>query len=253
MPQTTPPMTRSRRPDHPLEPSRGDRRTAARIKADRRRKPRTFVERLRQVSRTTWTVLIAIAVVIGFFAIILSGMGSSKGGSSQAVGTFDPNMHARTVGTTAPAINALRGSDGKTYSLAQYTGKAVLLEFFAPWCPHCQAETSTLNRIQATDVARGVQVLSVSASPYGRNYDTSGGQDVSAITMDDMQWFHDTFNLNYPVLFDPSLRAVNAYGLVNNGYPTYYLINAKGVITFEGSAEIPYDQLQTQIEQTLKG
>ena len=42
-----------------------------------------------------------------------------------------------TLGSPAGDFS-LPGTDGKTYSLSQFHGQPVLIEFMAPWCPHCR-------------------------------------------------------------------------------------------------------------------
>ncbi len=182
------------------------------------------------------------ALVLGIiiFAIIASRSSPISRESATTQGLL-------ATGTPAPAINPLPAANGGSYSLAQYKGqKVVVLEFFAPWCPHCQNETSTLNRLQQEYGDKSVQVLSVSASPYGRNYESG---DQTPISMSDIQWFADTYHLNYPALFDPSLQAANDYKV--QGFPTLYIINKQGIITYAGSGETSYATLQQQVNQAL--
>ncbi len=193
------------------------------------------------LSTGSWFAIVTGALVIGIivFAIIAS-RGNPTGSSSTSTGLL-------AVGTPAPAIASLPAADGKSYSLTQYKGqKVVVLEFFAPWCPHCQNETAVLKQLQQADGSKGVQVLSVSASAYGRNYESG---DQSPISMSDVQWFSSTFGLNYPALFDPSLHAANTYGV--QAFPTIYVVNKQGVITYAGNGEISYASLQQQVNAAL--
>ncbi|HEY7123500.1 MAG TPA: TlpA disulfide reductase family protein [Ktedonobacterales bacterium] len=204
------------------------------------RRRQSLGQRLTHLSGGSWLALVTGVLLVGIivFAVISTrSSGTTPSGSSQAL---------LTSGTTAPAINSLKAADGNTYSLSQYQGKVVVLELFAPWCPHCQDETATLKQIQQNDASQGVQVLSVSASPYGRNYESG---DQTPISMSDIQWFSTTYGLNYPALFDPSLNAANDYHV--QAFPTIYVINAQGVITYAGDGEINYASLQQQITQAL--
>lgn len=181
-------------------------------------------------------------LVVGIiaFAIIASRGNTPTSGSSVTPGLL-------ATGTPAPAIATLPAANGGSYSLAQYKGqKVVVLEFFAPWCPHCQDETKMLKQLQQAYGSKGVQVLSVSASAYGRNYESG---DMTPISMGDIQWFSSTFGLNYPALFDPSLKAANAYNV--QGFPTIYIVNKQGVITYATGGEISYANLQQQVNQAL--
>ena len=50
------------------------------------------------------------------------------------------------VGMKAPELK-LKTLDGKEVALSQLKGKKVILNFFASWCPYCQAEAGDLERI----------------------------------------------------------------------------------------------------------
>src|SRR6185437_5846933 len=210
-------------------------------RSPRRRRRQTFGQRLTHLSAGSWFAILTGALVIGIIAFaIIASRGSTPTVSPSATGLLP-------TGTPAPAIAALPAATGQSYSLAQYKGqKVVVLEFFAPWCPHCQNETATLKQLQQKYGAKGVQVLSVSASPYGRSYESG---DQTPISMSDIQWFSKTFGLNYPALFDPSLKAGNAYGV--QAFPTIYVVNKQGVITYAGNGEISYASLQQQVNAAL--
>src|SRR4030081_3733693 len=61
-----------------------------------------------------------------------------------------------TVGKPAPAFTLRSLSDGTTVSLDQYTGKIVVLNFWASWCIPCKEENPALTdvweRYRGTDV-----------------------------------------------------------------------------------------------------
>jgi peroxiredoxin len=181
-------------------------------------------------------------LVVGIIAFAII---ASRGNTPSSGPSVTPGLLA--TGTPAPAIATLPAANGGSYSLAQYKGqKVVVLEFFAPWCPHCQDETKMLKQLQQAYGGKGVQVLSVSASAYGRNYESG---DMTPISMSDIQWFSSTFGLNYPALFDPSLKAANAYNV--QGFPTIYIVNKQAIITYATSGETSYASLQQQVNQAL--
>ena len=47
----------------------------------------------------------------------------------------------------APAFT-LPGTDGKTYTLKDFKGKTVILDFWATWCPDCRNEMPQLKALQ---------------------------------------------------------------------------------------------------------
>ncbi len=64
-------------------------------------------------------------------------------------------------GKAAPAFT-LKTVDGKTVSLSDYKGKAVLLNFWATWCGPCKLEMPWLIDLQKKYAAQGFTVLGIS-------------------------------------------------------------------------------------------
>ncbi len=58
------------------------------------------------------------------------------------------------TGDKAPDFT-LKLSDGRTVSLSDYEGKAVLLHFWATWCPPCRAELPEMDKLAKQLDAQG--------------------------------------------------------------------------------------------------
>ena len=68
--------------------------------------------------------------------------------------------------TSQPAPElVLKHIDGRQFSLSDYKGKVVLLNFWATWCPPCRAEMPDLVRWQRQYRNRGLQVIGVTCPP----------------------------------------------------------------------------------------
>lgn len=163
--------------------------------------------------------------------------GGGRGGLVDPAALNPASSHVH-LGSVAPDFT-LRTIDGVPYTLSRLRGRAVLLDFVAVWCPHCQREEPILNRIDATFAPTGVRSLSIVASPYGRDYESG---DTRVVNLSDIAWYQTTFQVRRPILIDPVFSAVNRYGIA--AYPTIYILDRNGVVraVFEGDTS----------EQTLR-
>ena len=127
-----------------------------------------------------------------------------------AVGQRPPELSGvGPSGSTIPATTL----DGRAITLAGLRGKVVWVDFWASWCPPCQAETPVLRDLYERDRGRGLEVVAVS---------------VQESTADDVRRYVATYALPYPVIADLSgavFRAWRVYGL-----PTQVILDRDGVI-----------------------
>lgn len=221
-------------------------RAAARRAPGRRSLPRPYLVGV------ALTLLILAGIIIT--SVIEANAASSTGRTGNGAALTRPaalNPAALLLPTGIPAPNfTLKTVNGKSYSLAAQRGHPVLLEFFAVWCPHCQREASTIERLNQQFAAKGVRVWSILANPYGPKYDTSFGADTTPATRSDLTWFARTFHDQTPQLVDPSFHVVNKYGV--SGYPGIYVIDKHGVITHASSGEQSYATLAQALTQALR-
>jgi peroxiredoxin len=146
-------------------------------------------------------------------------------------------------GTLAPAF-ALRTPTGARVTLSQFHGKAVLLEFFATWCPHCDTEAPHLAAL-----ARGL--------PTGRY--AFVGVDADGETAPSVLAYHIYFELPFPALLDPSRRpgsyaAAGSAGPVTrayriSSYPSFYVLDGAGRVSWAAAGEQPDLLLRHELER----
>ena len=112
-------------------------------------------------------------------------------------------------GAPAPLLDL----DGRPVRLADLRGRPVWLNFWASWCPPCQAETPTIRDLAAAYAPQGLEVIGVS---------------VQEATEDDVRAYAEKYGLDYTVAADLAgdvFRRYRVYGL-----PTHYFIDEDGVI-----------------------
>jgi peroxiredoxin len=135
----------------------------------------------------------------------------------------------------------LPDSDGKQVSLSSFRGKYVVLNIMLTTCPHCQAATKMLGRLQA-EFSDKLQVLAISG----------GGQGVVALTD-----FKREFGVTYPVLQGSFKVLIDYLGItpVNPNYhvPVFFLIGPGGEILQERNPEHEADKdFYANTEQNLE-
>jgi cytochrome c biogenesis protein CcmG/thiol:disulfide interchange protein DsbE len=116
-------------------------------------------------------------------------------------------------GHPAPEF-VLKDIAGKTVKLSDYKGKAVVLNFWATWCPPCKTEIPWFEDLANKYRAQGLEVIGVAM-------DDSSEKDIAS--------FAREMKMNYPVLLGKE-ETSDAYGGVDM-LPTTFYIDRSGMIT----------------------
>ncbi|MGO9411316.1 MAG: peroxiredoxin family protein [Spirochaetia bacterium] len=158
--------------------------------------------------------------------------GKVEGLPANAVHDGD-NPSLLAVGSTAPDFN-LESAAGQKVRLSDFRGKTVLLEFYATWCPHCQAEAPHLKSLMATLPASSFTMLQVVAD----------SEDAASLLA-----FDTYYGMVTPALMDPGSTPGSYYHQGSTGpvtlqyriavFPTFYVINPKGRISWRADHEQP--------------
>jgi peroxiredoxin len=177
--------------------------------------------------RWEWLAIIALAALMGTGWIYISRDTTPSTGPT-------PVTTAPYVGNLAPDFT-LTTIDGQTVTLRDFTadgGQAVVLNFWATWCPPCRVEMPYFDRVSDKYDGR--------AAVLGIN------QAESAETIID---YATRNGLSYPLLVDRDMKVNNLYGVLN--LPTTIFIDKNGVVREVLVGTISQAVLEDRIEQLL--
>ena len=195
--------------------------------------------------------------ILGLMIVLLLGIGlgsrSAHSFTRKALGALNPaasasiTAHAdsnpdaakpaviRFVANPEPAPPLeLHALDGQSISSASLTGKIVLLNFWATWCPPCRAEIPGLIELQSRYKDR-LQVIGISM-------DDSPAADVKEFAANE--------HMNYPVVMWND-KIVQAYGDVP-ALPTTFVINQDGRVVQKHVGLVDKEQYDLEIRSLLK-
>jgi thiol-disulfide isomerase/thioredoxin len=136
------------------------------------------------------------------------------------------------VGTIAPDFT-LQTVDGRSLNLASFRGKVVVADFWASWCPPCQAEMPFLEKMQTVFGPRGLVVLGLDV-----------GEDAPTVVQ-----FQKQALSTFPLLIGAEPDVAGKYYV--EALPTTYVIDRQGRIVFHETGFGQVRELVSAVQQAL--
>jgi len=160
------------------------------------------------------------------------------------LGTMNMFTGAQTLrsGDRVPDFTLVNVS-GDRVRFSDLTGQAVVLNFWATWCPPCRREMPLLDTIQKEYRSRGLSVVGVNVGEEPevvRRFVESMGVEYSI-------WANAP---NKQIGFDSSQSIHRRFGGV--GLPTTIFVDPRGIIRDQHLGELNRAILQTQAEELLR-
>lgn len=210
----------------------GSRRArVAQREAQRRRSQRFFVG--------------GIILLVGLFALVVLMTRSETASESPIAQTRAVEIEGdalpplaeddSAVGMQIPSVSG-RSFSGEQIEIGPGGGPKVLM-FLAHWCPHCQAEVTTISSwITSEGLPEGVELISIATAtdPAQPNYPPS-------------EWL-EREGWTVPVLVDDQRSSAGVrFGV--NSYPFFVFVDADGNVHSRASGEIAIPELERVIEE----
>jgi len=155
----------------------------------------------------------------------------------------EPQYVTPLLGKPAPAFT-LEDLTGKKISLADFKGKAVLINFWATWCAPCKIETPWLIELRNQYAAQGFEVIGISADDLDRKDMTKFSRDVVQIAR-----FVKQENIPYPVLIDADSISQPYGGL--DSLPASFYLDRNGVVVAAQLGLTSKDEIEANIKKSL--
>lgn len=148
-----------------------------------------------------------------YFTILFAGLVWIWLSAASATETTSGLIPAPRQGFLAPEFS-LYSDQQELINIKDLKGKAVIINFWASWCPPCRAEMPAIEIVSRDFSQEGLVVLAVNATH----------QD----DRQEIQTFVQELNLTFPILYD-ELGTVNQLYQVS-ALPTTFFVNTDGVI-----------------------
>jgi cytochrome c biogenesis protein CcmG, thiol:disulfide interchange protein DsbE len=170
---------------------------------------------------------LAVGVVASMIGLLAWQLATKQAGS----GLVSAVKRGETP--AAPALTLPDLETGEDVSLADYRGKAVVLNFWASWCEPCKDEAPMLEQAWQDNKDRGLVVIGVNA------------QDFTSYA----RGFVDKYGITYTNVRDGAGKTRDRWGLT--GFPETWWIDRNGRLVAYSAGPFTQDELDANIERAL--
>lgn len=145
-------------------------------------------------------------------------------------------IQAPQEGFSAPSFT-LQTVSGDSIALADLEGKALILNFWASWCPPCRAEMPAFQTASEEYSSTNLEIIAVNAT----------SQD----SLESVAGFLDQYLVTFPILLDTTGQVGRTYQV--RSLPTTFFIDGNGVIQeILIGGPIPLPLLRVKANQLLE-
>ena len=186
--------------------------------------------------RTLVIVLVSISAMLAGFYL------SAKHFAQPMPGPQQTSMSSQSLAPTTDLVGALRpdfslaSNSGETVSVADFSGKTILINFWATWCAPCREEMPVLMELQRQHQANGLQVVGIALD-----------------NAESVKSFVQTYGISYPILIGDAdvFETSAAYGNIEGVLPYSVLIDKSGIVRWQYAGKLHMKDINLQLSSLL--
>lgn len=183
--------------------------------------------------KTVFWLLLVFALLLGGASVLYSRLGAGLEAQQLASSDESKPENGETAEKIAAPDFTVYDAEGGEVRLSDYSGKPVVLNFWASWCGPCKRE---MPEFQAAFEELGEEISFLMVNM------TDGSRE----TVDTAAAFLEEAGYTFPVYYDRDMDAASAYGAYS--LPTTYFIDAEGFVIARAAGAIDGETLQTGID-----
>jgi len=161
----------------------------------------TFLSKVSQKWGIFQFMVVALSILWIIFSTISVPQSNTKISQIPQKGFYAPDL-------------LLQNLSGQEISFRDFQGQAIILNFWATWCPPCKAEMPDLQKVYLQFQGRGLVVIGINRTDQ-ENYS-------------EVPDFIQANEITFPVLLDPTGEIAKKYNV--SALPTTFFIQPDGII-----------------------
>jgi peroxiredoxin len=168
-----------------------------------------------------------LLVILVSITALLTGFYLSAEYYSRPLATSRPPMASDLVGNFRPDFE-LDNNKGVVVKADDFSGKPLLINFWATWCAPCREEMPMLMDLQREYSSAGLQVVGIALD------DAQSASDFAA-----------TYGISYPILVGNTdvYETSAAYGNTEGVLPYSVLVDSNGIVRWQYAGKVRHQQI----------
>ena len=175
----------------------------------------------------------------------------ASGTETAETGIEDAKIDTEAAETDTPKSSEMAAFDftltdqnGNMHRLSDYKGKVVFVNFWATWCPPCQAELPDIEALYHEYGENQEDVIFLGVTNPSSEENTNNAD----VSREEIESFLEENGYTFPVLYDTSGIVLEQYRIT--AFPTTFLMDGEGNISRYVVGMMTLDEMSDIIEET---